>query len=259
MSKILFGHAGSGGLGNEEGVKHSKELGLDAMEVAFTYGVRMSNAEAKKVGQLAKELGIKLSVHGPYYINLASKEKAKLTASKKRILQSCERAHHLGASPVVFHAGFYQGRNPEDVYKIIKEQIQDLQKTIKKNKWKVKLAPETTGKPSQFAGLEDLLRLKKSTGCSICIDFAHLYARTQGKIDYNEIMKKIKHLSHIHCHFSGITFGSKGERSHKLLDKRFFNPLAKAIKKHKPKSITIINESPDVYGDAVKMKKWFGK
>jgi hypothetical protein len=35
-------------------------------------------------------------------------------------------------------------------------------------------------------------------------------------------------------------------------------PLAKAIKKHKPKSITIINESPDVFGDAVKMKKWFG-
>jgi hypothetical protein len=39
-----------------------------------------------------------------------SKEKAKLAASKKRILQSCERAHYMNASPVVFHAGFYQGR-----------------------------------------------------------------------------------------------------------------------------------------------------
>jgi deoxyribonuclease-4 len=129
--KILFGPAGSAGLGNEEGVKHTKELGLEAMEVEFTYGVRMSNSDAKKVGEIAKKLGIKLSVHAPYYINLASKEKAKIEASKKRILQSCERAHYLNASPVVFHAGFYQGREKEEVYNLIKKEIIDLQKTIK--------------------------------------------------------------------------------------------------------------------------------
>jgi len=259
MTKILFGSAGSGGLGNEKGIKHARELGLDAYEVEFTYGVRMSNSTAKKIKKIAKKQNIKLSVHAPYYINLASKDKSKIKASKKRILKSCERAYHMNASPVVFHAGFYQNRNPEDVYKIIKKQIQELKKTIKSKGWKVKLAPETTGKPSQFAGLEDLLRLKRSTRCSICIDFAHLYARKQGNIDYDEILKKIKHLSHIHCHFSGITYTTKGERSHKLLEKSFFMPLAKAIKKAKPRSMTIINESPDVFGDAVKMKDWFRK
>lgn len=255
--RILFGNAGSAGLGNEEGVKHSKELNLDAMEVEFTYGVKMSNSTAKKVGEIAKKLGIKLSVHAPYYINLASKEKIKLEASKKRILQSCERAHYMNASPVVFHAGFYQGRSEEEVYQIIKEQIIDLQKTIKKNRWDLRLAPEVTGKASQFADLDTLLKLKKETGCSICVDFAHLYARNQGKIDFDEVMKKIKNLPHVHCHFSGINYTAKGERSHKLLDKPFFTKLAKAIKKIKPKSLTIINESPDVFGDAVKMKKWF--
>ncbi|MBW2966169.1 TIM barrel protein [Candidatus Woesearchaeota archaeon] len=256
--RILFGPAGSAGLGNEEGVKHAKELGLGALEVEFTYGVRMSNAEAKKVGEIAKKLGIKLSVHGPYYINLASKEKTKLNASKKRILMSCERAHYLGASPVVFHSGYYQGRDENEVYNIIKEAIVDMQKTIKKNKWNVKLAPEVTGKESQFADLDTLLKLKKDISCDICVDFAHLYAREQGKIDFNEIMKKIKHLSHIHCHFSGITYTAKGERSHKVMDRKFFMPLAKAIKKHKPKSMVIINESPDIFGDAVKMQQWFG-
>jgi len=257
MTKILFGHAGSAGLGNYEGVKHTKETGLQAMELAFTYGVRMSNAEAKRVGALAKELGIKLSIHAPYYINLASKEKVKITASKKRILESCERAHHLGASPVVFHAGFYQGRTEEEIYPIIKKEVLDLLKTIKKNKWKVQIAPETTGKKSQFSGLETLLKLSKETGCGICVDFAHLYAREIGKIDYDDIMKKIKALSHVHCHFSGIIYGPKGERSHILVTKKFFDPLKKAIKKHKLKSVTIINESPDVFGDAVKMQKWF--
>jgi len=256
---ILFGPAGSAGLGNEEGIKQASGLGLAAFEVEFTYGVRMSNAEAKKVGEIAKKLGIKLSVHGPYYVNLSSKEKAKQTASKKRILMSCERAHYMGASPVVFHAGYYQGRSEEEVYKIIKEAVLDLQKEIKSKGWKVKLAPEVTGKPSQFAGLDTLLRLSNEIGCEICVDFAHLYARNQGKIDFNEVMKKIKNLPHVHCHFSGITYTPKGERAHILLSKEFFMPLAKAIHKAKPKSITIINESPDVFGDAVKMQNWFGK
>jgi len=257
--KVLFGPAGSAGLGNEAGIAHAKELGLGAFEVEFTYGVRISNAEARKIGEIAKKLGIALSVHGPYYINLASNEKLKLAASKKRILQSCERAHYMGASPVVFHAGYYQGRNPEDVYNIVKEVIIDLQKEIKSNKWNVKLAPETTGKAAQFAGLDELLRLKKEIGCDVCIDFAHLYARSQGKLDYDSIFKKIKSLPHIHCHFSGITYTTKGERSHILLDRKFFMPLAKAIKKHKPKSMVIINESPDIFRDAVKMMKWFGE
>ena len=82
MTRILFGPAGSAGLGNLEGVKKAKELGLGAFEVEFTYGIKMSNAQAKEVGALAKKLKIRLSVHGPYYINLASKEKSKLNASK---------------------------------------------------------------------------------------------------------------------------------------------------------------------------------
>ncbi|MBW2977419.1 TIM barrel protein [Candidatus Woesearchaeota archaeon] len=256
FSRVLFGPAGSAGLGNEEGIRYAAELKLGAYEIEFTYGVRMSNAEAKKVGEIAKKLSIKLSVHGPYYVNLASKEKAKLNASKKRILLSCERAHYMGASPVVFHAGFYQGRTKEEVYKIIKEQIIDLQKTIKAKKWNVKIAPETTGKKSQFAGLNTLLKLKKETGCHLCVDFAHLYARNVGKMYYDEIFKKIKSLPHIHCHFSGITYTQKGERSHISLTKQFFMPLAKAIKKYKPKSMVIINESPRIFEDAVNMQKW---
>lgn len=254
---ILFGPAGTSGLGYEHGLQHCKELGLGCMEIEFTYGVRMTDSQAKHIGELAKKLDIKLSVHGPYYINLASKERQKLEASKKRILTSCERAHFLDASPVVFHAGFYQGRDEEEVYSIIKEQILFLRKEIKKNNWKVELAPEVTGKPTQFAGLDTLLRLKKETGCSICIDFAHLYARNQGKLDYDEVLSKINNLDHIHCHFSGITYTAKGERSHKVLDKDFFMPLAKAIHKHKPRSMRIINESPDIFQDAVKMKRWF--
>ena len=96
---------------------------LDCMEVAFTYGVRMSMEDAREVGALAKDKGIVLSVHAPYYINLASDEKEKIRASKKRILDACQRAHALGARNVVFHAGFYQKKTAEQTFAMVKKPL----------------------------------------------------------------------------------------------------------------------------------------
>ena len=85
---IRIGPAGSEGLGNLAGVRKVARMQLDCMEVEFTYGVRMSVQDARQVGALAKDNGIVLSVHAPYYINLASDEKQKIIASKQRILDA---------------------------------------------------------------------------------------------------------------------------------------------------------------------------
>jgi len=253
---IRLGPAGSGGLGNLKGIEKIKQLGLNAMEVEFTYGVRMSISEAKRIGALAKKLNISLSVHAPYYINLASSEADKVEASKKRIIDSSERAHYLGARHVVFHAGFYQGREKEKVYKIIKKQVLDINKTIRQNKWKVLLSPETIGKKTQFGDLDEILRLMKDTGCACCIDFAHILARN-GAINYTQIFNKLKNIKCVHAHFSGIEFTEKGEKRHLKTSKNDIRPLAKEIVKRK-KDITIINESPDPVKDSLLMKKIIG-
>ena len=249
---IRIGPAGSGGLGNIEGIRKVARMKLDCMEVEFTYGVRMTLDDARQVGDLAKEKGIVLSVHAPYYINLASDEKEKIAASKKRILDSCERAAALGARNVVFHAGFYQKKTAAQTYRLIKNAIAEIQKKISKNKWKVKLCPEITGKPSQFGSVEELLKLKKETGCGICVDFAHLYARYQGDIDYAGVLKKLP--KKFHAHFSGIEYGPKGERKHLKTTKKFFVPLAEALLKSGCE-VTLICESPQPHKDAAMMKK----
>ncbi|MBW2443760.1 MAG: TIM barrel protein [Deltaproteobacteria bacterium] len=227
-------------------------MGLDCMEVEFTYGVRMDIKAAQAVGQLAKEKGVLLSVHAPYYINLASEEKEKLSASKKRILESCQRAHHLGACNVTFHAGFYQTRTAEETYARIKKAMVGLQKQIARRRWQVTLCPEITGKPSQFGSLEELLYLKKDIGCGITVDFSHLYARHQGTVDYERVLKKLP--QKFHAHFSGIEYGPKGEKKHIRTTKKFFEPLARQLVKCNP-DITIISESPKPYEDALMMKK----
>ena len=249
---IKVGPAGSGGLGNVEGIKKVARMGLDCMEVEFTYGVRMSVDDARKVGALAREKGIILSVHAPYYINLASDDRAKIVASKKRILDSCERAHALGAESVVFHAGFYQKKTAEQTYDLISKGIADLHRIIKEKKWTVRLCPEITGKPSQFGSIEEIKRLMKDTRCAITVDFSHLFARQQGKIDYAEVLRKLP--NKFHAHFSGIEFGEKGERKHVVTQKKFFEPLAQELVKRKL-DITLINESPQPYKDAAMMKR----
>ncbi len=249
---VKLGPAGIGGY-STSGIKQLKKLKLEASEIPFTYGVRMGRDTAKIIGNQAKRLRIDLSVHAPYYINLASIEKEKVIASRKRILESCERAHCLGAKYVVFHPGFYQGRNAELVYEEILDSIGKIQKVVDEHDWNVALAPETTGKPAQFGHIDELLRLMKDVKCSICVDFAHLLAR-HGERDYDEIFGKLKKLDHIHSHFTGIEYSEKGEIRHVLTPKKEIIELLGFVKKYKA-NITIINESPDPVRCALVMKK----
>lgn len=250
---IKIGPAGTGGE-SYKGVQEIKEAGLDAVEIEFVRGVKMSNDLAKKIGELNRKLGLVISIHAPYYINLNSEEKAKIEASKQRILQSCERGHHLGARYIVFHASYYGKSSPEECYKTTKEAIAEMQQKIKRKKWDVVLCPETTGKGSQFGTIDELTRLAKETGCGMCIDFAHIYARNNGNINYDHVMEQIKKVKHVTAHFSGINFTAKGERNHEITPPEKIRELYKYLKKHNV-SITIINESPDPFGDALKMKK----
>lgn len=257
---IRLGPAGLGGANKAvENLQYFARLGLKACEIAFTYGIYLKKLDAIRIGKVAKKLNIKLSIHCPYWINLASKEKIKIKQSKKRILDSCEHGHYLRAEYIVFHPGYYGKRTKEEIYEIIKEQILEMQKTIKKNKWKVKLAPETTGKINVFGSIEEILQLVKDTNCSFCIDFAHVFSRNIGHIDYSKLLDKFKGFKYFHCHFSNIEYGSKGERWHLNMNSHPpFKPLAKEILKRKL-NITIISESPDTYLDSLKQKKIFEK
>ena len=255
--EVRFGPAGIGGL--KEAIKNLHEYkknGLNAAEVEFTYRIYIKKKnDAKKIGQEAKALGIKLSIHASYFINLASTDKKKIEASKRRILDSCEIGHYLGARNIVFHAGFYGKYSKHECYQIIKKEIQDMQRIIKSKRWKVKLAPETTGKKSQFGSLDELIRLVHETGCSFCIDFAHILAR-EGHINYKEVFEKIKKFQYIHSHFSGIEFTDKGEKRHLITPASKLKELLGWIKKYNL-SITIINESPITFEDSLKgLKIW---
>lgn len=253
---IRFGPAGLGGVKEAiANLERYAKLGLRACEIAFTYGVYLKESAAAEIGKAAKRLDIKLSIHAPYWINLNSKEKRKIEESKKRILECCRIGHELNAYIVVFHPGYYGKMSKEETYQNIKRAIQEIRNRIKKENWRINIAPETTGKINVFGSVSEILRLVKETRCSFCIDFAHLLARSQGKMSYKEMYDGFKSFKKMHCHFSGIEYGEKGERRHKLTEEKELKRLLKIFPKNK--DIVLINESPAPVADSIKaLRVW---
>ncbi|MEM0465328.1 MAG: TIM barrel protein [Candidatus Pacearchaeota archaeon] len=247
---IRFGPAGLGKV--KEAIDNLNEfhnLGLRACEIAFTYGVYIKDIkDARLIGNHAKKLDIKLSIHAPYWINLNSKEKIKVEQSKQRILDCCKIGEELGAEIVVFHPGYYAGMSQEQTYNNIKNAILDIKKIIQKNKWKINIAPETMGKINVFGSFQQISDLAKETNSRFCIDFAHIEARDK-KIDYERIKYAFSKFKDWHVHFSGIEYTKAGEKRHIRTPKEKIKELLKNLPKDK--NIVIINESPNMIEDSV--------
>ena len=253
MANITFGPAGIGKLQEIQSNLQKYNLqGFGAAEIPFTYGVYIKKEQHKKkieeLKEASEKFNISLSIHAPYWINLNSKEDEKIQASKKRILDSCEIAHLIGAKKVVFHAGFYGKDDRELVFQKIKKEIQEMQTKIKEENWDVELCPEVMGKINVFGSIDEISKLTNETGCSFCIDFAHILAR-YGKYEFEKIKEAFPQ-KNWHCHFSGIDYGEKGEKKHKPTSKEDWQNILEGLK-NIDKNITIINEANDPIQDSM--------
>lgn len=246
---IRFGPAGLGPV--KDAISKLEELrkkGLKACEIAFTYGAYIKDQkDAKEIRKKAEELEISLSIHAPYWINLNSPEKEKVEASKTRILESLKVGTWLGAKKVVFHPGYYGNSEKDKAYEKIKNEILEIQKIRKAEKYTPELAPETTGKINVFGSVDETARLVRDTKCSFCIDFAHILAREKNYL-FKETLSKLAKGKELHIHFSGIVYGEKGEKHHKKTEKDEWKQLISNLPKNK--EITIICEAPTPTVDA---------
>ncbi|MGB9589791.1 MAG: TIM barrel protein [candidate division WOR-3 bacterium] len=271
--KLLFGTAGvparTKGQGTDEGVREVARLGLGCMELEFVRGVHMNTALATRVKAIADELGIRLSVHAPYWINLNAKEKPKLARSEAYILDSARVGFAAGARDIVFHPAFYTGDEAALVHERVKESLVRIRETLAHEGIDVILRPETTGKPTQYGSLEELVRLSSELpGVLPCVDFAHLHARSGGAMNTTEefhaavdiIEKSLgsSALNNMHIHISGIVYTAKGEREHIPLEESDMNWRGVlSVLRERGVSGTVISESPILEDDALLMKQFY--
>jgi len=273
FDRLLFGTAGvpnSTAKKNNpvEGVKRIHELGLDCMQLEFAHGVRMKEEVSSALRKVSYELGVPLTSHGPYYINLNAREQDKIDSSVERIIQTAKISDLCGAESMTFHAAFYMKDSPYDVFDLVEKSLNVIEERLSRLDIEIELRPELTGKTSQFGSLEELISLSKSvTSCKPCMDFSHLYARTGSVNDYKgfcETLETLKNelgpksLEEMHIHISGISSNSKGDLKHLNLEKSKFNwkELMKALKDMDCRGYVVCN-SPNLEADAAMLKQYY--
>ncbi len=240
------------------------DLNLDGMELEFVRGVKMKEEKAKEVYKISSINGLSISVHAPYYINLATSDKFKLENSYKFIFDSAKVGYLAGARNVVFHPGYYQSQDPITVHKKIKERIKELVKMLEDNGINIILRPETMGKPSQYGSIEEVIDLMEIENVKPCIDIAHLHARENGKYNnYEEILELFekfpkKLIKDIHIHYSGILYNEKGEKKHinlweKESDMNYYDFIKVLI--YLDVEGLVVSESPYMEIDALLLKE----
>lgn len=246
-----------------------EEMNLDGMEVEFVHGVRMSDENRQFLKEISKEKNFLLTAHGPFYINLNSKEEEKIDASVQRIVETAQAASDFGGYSITYHAAFYMGQDKETVFQQVKAQTQKIIDTLDKYGIKVWVRPETTGKPTQWGDYEEIIRLSKEFEQVLpCVDFSHIHARTAGEYNtYDEFCKILDKigtelgdyaLNNFHAHLAGIEYTQKGEKCHLIFEESDMNykDLLKALKSFNVKG-ALVCESPNIETDTKLLKDYY--
>lgn len=262
-----FGPSGNSDLFYEQGFKSSldapkwlKNRDLDAYEYSFSRGFTVSEFVAKTLGEKCKDCGITLSVHAPYYINLANPDESMIEKSYNYILTSLKYLSNMQGERCVFHPGTCGKLSRKESFELLKQRMKELVKRIDESGIDMKnilLCPETMGKSMQLGTYQEVAEICTYADYLVpTLDFGHINSLLQGKLktekDFEEIIVYlidkigISKVKKVHIHFSKIMYGEKGEIKHLTLeDTEYgpeFEPLAKVLKKYDLHPV-IISES----------------
>lgn len=272
-----FGPAGNSQAFYDEGMKHTSQapewlerIGLDAYEYQCGNGITAKEPSLREVGEKAKEHGISLSLHAPYYISLSGIDIEKRLKSIDYIKQSVAAAEYLGADIIVVHTGSAAKISREEAVSLAKDTVYKALEATADSA--VHIGLETMGKQNQLGTLDEVLDI-----CSLdstlrpVVDFGHLNARAGGLFstedDYLEIFDRIssslgaEYAERLHCHFSKIEYTAAGEKRHLTFeDKTFgpdFEPLMRVISEQRLCPTIICESAGTMAKDALAMKEYY--
>ena len=202
--------------------------GLDCYEYQCGKGVHVGEETCRRLGENARAAGVALSLHAPYFINLANPDREALERTIGYVLAACRAADWMGAGRVVIHSGALMKRTRGEALETARSSLQEVLAACDGAGFgHIVLCPETMGKINQLGDLDEVLSL-----CTLderllpCIDFGHLYARSLGADDGREAFSRMldrveevlgtQRAARFHSHFSHIEFTPKGgEKCHR--------------------------------------------
>lgn len=283
MKKIdrpTFGPGGNSESFYAEGLKSTLQApswlearGLDAYEYQAGNGLTAGEKTLLQIGEKAKEHGILMSLHTPYFISLSGIEEEKRLKSIDYISRSLAAAKALSADTIVIHTGSAAKISREEAMRLASD---TLTRNLEVNgDTDIRMGLETMGKINQLGTLEEVLTLCKISPlyCPV-VDFGHLNARNLGNFfpscdAYRAIFDRIANVLgddyayNLHCHFSKIEYTKAGEKKHlTFADTVYgpeFEPLAEAIIREGVCPRIICESAGTMAEDALAMKAIYQK
>ncbi len=254
-----------------EAMEWLQSLGLNAYEYSFGRGVHLKEDTARLIGENAGKFGITLSVHAPYFINLAVEEEEKFEKNLEYFLESSRAAVWLGAGRVVFHPGSPMKQERREAFEKVLVNFKRIRAAMDEAGYQELIyCPETMGKINQLGDLEEIIELVNLDERTLpTIDFGHLHTRTRGGLrseeDFREVLNRLEEgigfekVKRMHVHFSKIEYTAMGEKQHRTFADQGFGPnfedLVNLLLAKNLEPIIICESKGTMAKDALQMKK----
>jgi deoxyribonuclease-4 len=240
----------------EEAVELLLAAGYDACELDFEGRFWMDYPFAERLGELAREADVALSVHAPIAGFMGHAERGrKLNMAVGMLDHSAGIAAACGAEVVVFHPGFLLGRTREDAIDSVVEQLGELRVRLEKKDRAVPFGIEIMGRVRELGSLDDVIAISSRVSwVRPVLDFAHMHATTGGA--FTEVGPFAAALAAadavlpdgapFHIHFSDIAYANRNETKHLSYGEGTLRaePLRDALARFE-RAATVISESPD--------------
>ncbi|OPY30130.1 MAG: putative UV damage endonuclease [Methanomassiliicoccales archaeon PtaU1.Bin030] len=229
--------------------------------ITLASGIAQNFMELRELGRMGREMDVQLSMHTPYYMDLASN--TELTARcMDNIRWAGTMTDQMDGCLVVTHLGLAPNKSKKQAKKNITENISSIMDWWKDNGLKPRLGFETSGRQEVFGSLDEVLEMCDDIeGTVPVINFAHVHAREEGALrepqDFGKLLDRVRDYidGHFYTHFSGVEHEGGNEKRITPIKKGDlkFEPLADYLAEENP-NITIISSSPLLEHDAMYMK-----
>ena len=266
---VRFGPSGNDVKFYEDGNQSSVDaprwltsLGLNAYEISFGRGIRMTDKTARVIGAQAAAHDVRISIHAPYYINLANQ--INFEKNYHYIKRSLELLALMGGDRLVVHTGCQMQMTREEALNNCQQSLRMILKRLKdegfEHYW---LCLETMGKYTQIGNLDEI--------CALCaidpehlmptVDLGHMNCLAQGNMDLEHVFQQLQIFPQVHFHISFIEYNAKGEVRHLTLAEKQFGFDLKLVMKllhMRPGNDIVISESDSVMAqDSLKLRDFY--
>ena len=239
----------------ERAVELLVERGFSACELDLESGFWLDYPWAERLGELAREQEIALSVHAPLFAFPGHPDEKKSKMALGALDRSAGIAAACGAEVVVIHPGFWLGRDREQTLDDVSRWLETLRDRLEQKNRAVPFGIEVMGRVSELGSIDDVIELaSRVSWLRPVVDFAHMHATSDGAFTDADAFAAVLEAADgvlepgapFHIHFSDIAYANRNETKHLPYGDGTLRaePLREALDRFE-RPATVISESPD--------------